>query len=132
MSPFWGQRLFPTGAPYLRSSSITRATCKSAPTSSTRSYICQNAGLERLVDRLNEDSGGYLHHKAVDLTGLTGAYDFTLTWTLPFSLLGPDSDQVVFTLFEAIERQLGLKLLLRKHPMPVLIVDSIDRQITEN
>jgi uncharacterized protein (TIGR03435 family) len=68
----------------------------------------------------------------VDLTGLTGAYDFTLTWTLPFSLPGPDSGQVGFTLFEAIERQLGLKLSLRKHPMPVLIVDSIDRQITEN
>jgi uncharacterized protein (TIGR03435 family) len=109
-----------------------RATCKSAPTGTTRSYICQNATLDRLVDRLNDDSGGYLQHKVVDVTGLTGIYDFTLTWTLPFSLPGPDSGQAGYTLFEAIDRQLGLKLRLQKHPMPVLIVDHIDRQPTEN
>ncbi len=110
----------------------TRATCKPAPANGTRAYICQNATLGRLVDRLNDDSGGYLDHKVVDLTGLTGAYDFTLTWNLPFSLPGPDSGQAGFTLFEAIDRQLGLKLSLRKHPMPVLVVDHIDRQPTEN
>ncbi|HEX7422723.1 MAG TPA: TIGR03435 family protein, partial [Terriglobales bacterium] len=109
-----------------------RATCKSAPTGTTRSYICQNATLDRLVDRLNDDSGGYLQHKVVDVTGLTGIYDFTLTWTLPFTLPGPDSGQAGYTLFEAIDRQLGLKLRLQKHPMPVLIVDHIDRQPTEN
>ena len=42
-----------------------RATCKSAPTGTTRSYICQNATLDRLVDRLNDDSGGYLQHKGL-------------------------------------------------------------------
>jgi uncharacterized protein (TIGR03435 family) len=68
----------------------------------------------------------------VDLTGQTGAYDFTVTWTLPFSLSGADSRQAGLTLFEAIDRQLGLKLSLRKHPMPILIVDRIDRQPTEN
>ncbi len=119
--------------PKLKAADLSaRATCRSAPTGTSRSYICQNATLDRLVDRLNEDSGGYLKHKAVDVTGLTGAYDFTLTWTLPFSLPGPDSGQTGFTLFEAIERQLGLKLRLQKHPMPVLIVDHIDRQPTEN
>jgi uncharacterized protein (TIGR03435 family) len=110
----------------------TRATCKSAPTGTTRTYICQNATLDRLVDRLNDDNGGYLHHKVVNLTGLAGTYDFTLTWTLPFSLPGPDSGQAGFTLFEAVDRQLGLKLSLQKHPMPVLIVDHIDRVPTEN
>ena len=30
----------------------TRATCKSAPANGTRAYICQNATLERLVDRV--------------------------------------------------------------------------------
>jgi uncharacterized protein (TIGR03435 family) len=68
----------------------------------------------------------------VDLTGLAGAYDFTLTWTLPFSLPSPDSGQVGFSLFEAIDRQLGLKLSLQKHPMTVLIIDHIDRQPVEN
>ena len=121
------------GKPKLKAADpSTRATCKSAPTSTTRTYICQNATMGRLVDRLNDDSGGYLQHKVVDLTGQTGTYDFTLTWTLPFSLPGPDSGQVGFTLFEAIDRQLGLKLSPRKHPMPVLIVDHIDRQPTEN
>jgi uncharacterized protein (TIGR03435 family) len=110
----------------------TRATCKSVPTGTTRAYICQNATLERLVDRLNDDSGGYLKHKVVDLTGLTGAYDFTLTWTLPFSLSGADGGPGGLTVFEAVDRQLGLKLSLRKHPMSVLIVDHIDRAPSEN
>jgi uncharacterized protein (TIGR03435 family) len=110
----------------------TRATCRSAPTGTTRTYNCQNATLGRLVDLLNDDSGGYLHHKVVDLTGMTGAYDFTLTWDLPLSLPSPDSGQIGFTLFEAIDRQLGLKLSSRKHPMLILIVDHIDRQPTEN
>src|SRR5260370_31935164 len=49
-----------------------RATCKSAPTGTTRSYICQNATLDRLVDRLNDDSGGYLasrRYRKLDLAG---------------------------------------------------------------
>ena len=66
--------------------------------------------MERLVDRLKDDSGGYLQYTVVDLTGLTGAYDFTLTPTLPLSLPDVDSGEAGYALFEAIERRPGLKL----------------------
>jgi uncharacterized protein (TIGR03435 family) len=29
------------------------------------------------------------------------------------------------TIFEALEKQLGLKLIRQKHPMPVIIIDQI-------
>jgi uncharacterized protein (TIGR03435 family) len=31
------------------------------------------------------------------------------------------------TLFEAIEKQLGLKLSVEKHSMPVVVIDHVDR-----
>ena len=36
------------------------------------------------------------------------------------------------SLFDAMTRQLGLKLELHKRPMPVLVIDKIERQPTEN
>ncbi|MEO8097764.1 MAG: TIGR03435 family protein [Acidobacteriota bacterium] len=36
------------------------------------------------------------------------------------------------SLFDAVNQQLGLKLELRKRPMPVLVVDHIDEKPTEN
>ena len=33
---------------------------------------------------------------------------------------------------EALDRQLGLKLELRKHPMPVLVIDHVELMPTEN
>jgi uncharacterized protein (TIGR03435 family) len=31
------------------------------------------------------------------------------------------------SIFEALEKQLGLKAVLQKHPMPVLVIDHIER-----
>jgi uncharacterized protein (TIGR03435 family) len=36
------------------------------------------------------------------------------------------------TLFEAINRQLGLKVELQKKPMPVLVIDRVNQVPTEN
>jgi uncharacterized protein (TIGR03435 family) len=59
-----------------------------------------------------------LDRPVVDKTGITGRYDFTLTWTpdeTQFSSLGirvppPAADASVPGLFTAIQEQLGLKL----------------------
>ncbi len=69
-----------------------------------------------------------IDRKVVDLTGLAGAYDFDLKYygsTPSVADLGPK-------IFEAVDRQLGLKLEPRKTPVEVLVVDSASRIPTEN
>jgi uncharacterized protein (TIGR03435 family) len=84
----------------------------------------------------------------MDATGLDGGYDFTLTFSLipPAQLAqmaartantaGAANDAADpiggVTMFEAIEKQLGLKLVEQKRPVPVLVIDHIDQQPTEN
>jgi uncharacterized protein (TIGR03435 family) len=38
----------------------------------------------------------------------------------------------VLTIFEAVEKQLGLKPELHKRPMPVTVIDHIEHKPTEN
>jgi uncharacterized protein (TIGR03435 family) len=82
-----------------------------------------------------------------DKTGLDGAYDFTLAFT-PIGMLnagrgrgdapgGPVSADAAdptgaISLFDAVKQQLGLKLEMRKRPMPVLVIDSIQDKPTDN
>jgi len=36
------------------------------------------------------------------------------------------------TIFEAIDKQLGLKLSVEKHSMPIVVIDHVDRTPTDN
>ena len=66
-----------------------------------------------------------LRSPVVDKTGLTGTYDFTLKFgpiTQPAV-----SDSNVPTLLDAVQDQLGLKLVLGKGPLEVIVVDHIER-----
>jgi uncharacterized protein (TIGR03435 family) len=125
----------------------SRSTCKSAVADGARTYTCTNTTMEQLVKTLPNVAGGYLDHPAVDLTGLKGSYDFTLSWTPRNRLLGrgganqpapdagglaPAERPVGLTIFEALDRQLGLKLATQKHPMPVVVIDHIERKPAEN
>jgi uncharacterized protein (TIGR03435 family) len=58
----------------------------------------------------------------VDKTGLTGDYEFTLTYT---SNPGPDSDRP--SIFTALQEQLGLKLESARGPVRVFVIDHIER-----
>jgi uncharacterized protein (TIGR03435 family) len=125
----------------------SRSTCKAGAADGARTYTCVNTTMEQLAKALPNVAGGYLDHPVVDLTGLIGAYDFTLSWTPRGRLMGggrgapaqPASDTlspadrpVGFTIFEAVDRQLGLKLTSQKHPMPVVVIDHIERKPAEN
>jgi bla regulator protein blaR1 len=61
-----------------------------------------------------------------DTTGLTGAYDFTLTWGLN-ELTGRESSADAPSLFTAIQEQLGLKLVPSKVPVEVIVIDHIEK-----
>lgn len=95
--------------------------------------LCRNTTMAQLAQRLPEMAGAYLTHPAVDLTDLQGAYDFSLVWTpraqLPDSAGGVQAAApgVDLTIFEAIDKQLGLRLEERKHPMPVIVIDHVER-----
>ncbi len=66
----------------------------------------------------------------LDNTGLNGAYDFQLDWTWAAPTDPPPAGQPNRPTAEGLTnslRRLGLLLERRKHAMPVLVVDSVER-----
>jgi uncharacterized protein (TIGR03435 family) len=79
----------------------------------------------------------YIFEEVEDATGLTGAYDFTLGYTSKYMLNtqtpGQSSDPGgAISLQEAISKQLGLKLEMRKRPLPVVVIDQMRETPLEN
>jgi uncharacterized protein (TIGR03435 family) len=114
---------------------------------SPRQLVCQNITMAQFADQLQVFAGPYVHYPVVDGTGLEGAWDFTLSFSPipPGQLAGsrgaipvgaPDataSDPVGgTTLFGAVEKQLGLKLEIRKRLYPAFIIDHIEEKPTDN
>ena len=68
----------------------------------------------------------------VDLTGLTGFYDFTLAY-LPQNLSQEVHDNLPRealdrpSIFDALKQQLGLKLTAQKGPVQYFVIDHVDR-----
>jgi uncharacterized protein (TIGR03435 family) len=74
----------------------------------------------------------------LDMTGLTGKYDFKLEWTPDDSpaLPGgspngqpplPPPDSSGPSIFTAIQEQLGLKLVAGKGPVEIIVIDHVER-----
>jgi uncharacterized protein (TIGR03435 family) len=77
-----------------------------------------------------------LDRPVVDQTGLEGKWDFNLKWTpdeSQFAGMGikvpPPSDAADAPppLFTAIQEQIGLKLESGKAPVPVLVLDHLEK-----
>ena len=117
------------------------AGCIRTPKDAAFTYTCHNTTMAQFVDKLPNVQGaaGYFNHPLVDLTGLKDSYDFEFTWSPPARFRGrgmlqssgsaPAAQDPVsgYTIFEAIDKQLGLKLAEQKYPMPVVVVDHVDR-----
>jgi len=75
-------------------------------------------------------------HPIMDMTGLTGKYDFTLTFLSrranDLSSTSPDARDDAPAIFQALPAQLGLKLEPRKMPVDLVIVDSGRKVPIEN
>ncbi len=92
---------------------------------------CHNLTMAVLADVLQGYGGGtYLTDPVVDQTGLNGAWDFDLKYTARNRLAQAGSDGI--SLFDAVDKQLGLKLEAKKAPLAVLIVDSVNQKPTPN
>ena len=109
---------------------------------------CQNITMAQFADQLQILAGSYIHYPVVDGTGLEGAWDFNFTFSpiSPAQLSGlrgappagagdapGASDPVGGTsLFDAVEKQLGVKLEMQKRPYSVFVIDHIEEKPTDN
>ena len=93
--------------------------------------VCTNFTMTDLAAWLpTRIAPSFIDRPVVDLTGLKGTYDFRLDW-VPRPLAASDVADGA-TVFDALDKQLGLKLEERKQPMPVIVIDHIERVPTEN
>ena len=65
-----------------------------------------------------------------DETGLAGVFDFVLQWSP--DVADPSTDQAPASLFTALREQLGLRLVARRMPVDVVVIDRVDSQPAEN
>jgi uncharacterized protein (TIGR03435 family) len=68
-----------------------------------------------------------LRRPVIDETGLSGFYDFKLEWAADPAAGGPATETAGPTIFTAIQEQLGLRLESKRAPVPVFVVDKIQR-----
>jgi len=66
----------------------------------------------------------------MDRTELKGFFEFELKWTGRGQLGAAGADGI--TIYDAVEKQLGLKLELQTKPSPVIVVDSVTQKPTDN
>jgi uncharacterized protein (TIGR03435 family) len=64
----------------------------------------------------------------IDKTGLTGKYDFTLSYQVPLEKGETDAPSI----FDAVQEQLGLRLVPAKEPFDLIVVDHVEKSPTEN
>lgn len=116
----------------------------------SRTLNCQNMTMAQFVDQIPIFAGNYTSYPVLDKTGLEGAWDFTLSFS-PINanqLVGlrgappppvpgggvAASDPIGggLSFFDAVEKQLGLKLEVQKRNYPVFVIDHIEEKPTEN
>jgi uncharacterized protein (TIGR03435 family) len=106
-----------------------------------RLLTCQNMTMAQFGDILRINASGYIHSPVLDQTGLKDAYDFTLSFSGAGQLQngpkqGDSSDASdpngAISLFDAVQKQMGVKLVLQKRPIQMLVIDHINESPTEN
>jgi uncharacterized protein (TIGR03435 family) len=106
---------------------------------------CQNITMAQFADQLQIIASSYIRHPVVDATGLEGAWDFSLNFSainptqlanmragvpagLPADAPGASDPLGGTSLFDALEKQIGLKLEPEKRSTPVLVIDHIEEK----
>lgn len=116
-----------------------------------RLIYCQNVTMAQFAQALATLAPGYFNFPVADETGLAGSFDFTLSFSSRrVSLFGgaptpapsaggggdasssPSDPTGELPIYDAIRKQLGLRLDKDKRPESVLVIDHIDQQPTAN
>jgi len=119
----------------------------------TQYMHCTNVTVDQFARELKGYSGAIIKTPVLNKSGIEGRYDLTLSFTgiHQLELLGlaqggatpapgaartegPGANDPtgVVLLQDAVAKQLGLKLVLEKRPIPALVVDSMLEKPTEN
>jgi len=106
--------------------------------------------MAQIGEELQRIASGYIYSSVLDATGIKGSWDFTLSFssanlTKPGAGGGPppgagatsttaatSDPNGALSLFDAVSKQLGLKLEKQRRPAPVLVIDHIEEKPTEN
>jgi len=97
-------------------------------------YTCKNTSMAAFAAGMLNIPGAaqYFNNTlVVDKTDLAGAWDFAFRFTPKLPAGIPTTGESI-PLFDAIEKQLGLKLDLTNLPMPVIVVDKVSQKPTPN
>jgi uncharacterized protein (TIGR03435 family) len=104
---------------------------------------CKNTTMADLAVNIAQMANAYIDHPTVDATGLSGGWNFLIGWTPKATMQptpgaspngGPTAEAAVpdgITVFDALEKQLGLKLVKQKRSIPVIVVDHVDEKPIE-
>jgi uncharacterized protein (TIGR03435 family) len=109
-------------------------------------WYCQNVTMAQAADMFREMlAPDYIYNPIQDATGITGSWDFVLSFSSARLTMGggmgapPSADGAsapepigAVSFFDAVNKQLGLKLVKQKRPLPVLVIDHIEEKPTEN
>src|SRR5207244_623957 len=118
-----------------------------------RLVTCTNMTMAQLADRLPGIASAYLQMPVLDMTGLGGVFDFTFNFSTAGDFqralrgrgdrgapAGPPANgtssasdpSAAISLFDALIKQLGLKLEMQKRPLPVLVIDHAEEKPADN
>jgi uncharacterized protein (TIGR03435 family) len=141
-----------------RADPSTRAGCKTerSPVNGQTQIVatCRNMTLAHFAEQLPAIAPIYLRYPVLNDSGIEGAWDFAFTFSsIPPKMLAasgsqggqrspgtastgrdtPSGDPVGgISLFDAMEKQLGLKLEKHKRPEPVFVIDHLEEKPTDN
>jgi uncharacterized protein (TIGR03435 family) len=87
-------------------------------------FDCHSVTMPDLVKHLSRVAPLYVDRPAVDATGLPGTWDFSISWT-PWRELPDSTSRGGLSMFEAVERQLGLTMKRETRRVPVIVVDKV-------
>jgi uncharacterized protein (TIGR03435 family) len=130
----------------------SRTSCKRANATGgaagSVTMTCQNATMAYFAEQLR-GAGQGLNVPPLNATGIEGGWDFILTWNQRAGMnFGPvrtgdgappagdtptaSDPSGGLSIFEAIDKQLGLKLETQKRSMPVFVIDHLEQKPTDN
>jgi len=95
-------------------------------------HVAGTMPFTQIVESIRSD----LRRPVQNMTGLSGYYEFSLTWT-PNELAAKNAESGTLddrgpSIFTALQEQLGLKLESRKVPVKIVVVDHVERVPIEN
>lgn len=125
------------GKPKLRQADgSAKPGCQNEPQNPTPGAVaynvvdCYSQTLDQIAQDLRDLGFGYLTAPVVNQTGIDSTWDFSIKWSSRASLAAAGPDGI--SLFDAVEKQLGLKIESGKFPVPVLVIDSVDEAPSPN